>query len=88
MPVLAGSANTGQPSAHFQPGMDTVSSPGTQHLSRSRVLMFLYDPYAIGPYAEGEYEVLLPLSAFQGAINPAYAPDFTGSPSPEVKPKP
>lgn len=29
---------------HFQPGMDSVSSPGTQHLSRSRVLMFLYDP--------------------------------------------
>jgi hypothetical protein len=29
---------------HFQPGMDTVSSPGTQHLSRSRVLLFLYDP--------------------------------------------
>ena len=24
--------------------MDSVSSPGTQHLSRSRVLMFLYDP--------------------------------------------
>jgi DNA-directed RNA polymerase subunit RPC12/RpoP len=29
---------------HFQPGMDSVSSPGTQHLSRSRALMFVYDP--------------------------------------------
>jgi hypothetical protein len=29
---------------HFQPGMDSVSSPVTQHLAKSRVLMFLYDP--------------------------------------------
>ena len=29
---------------HFQPGMDSVASPGTQHLARSRVLLFLYDP--------------------------------------------
>ncbi|MDB5354719.1 MAG: hypothetical protein JWN24_1172 [Phycisphaerales bacterium] len=29
---------------HFNPGEDTTSSPVTQHLGRSRVLMFLYDP--------------------------------------------
>ncbi len=29
---------------HFQPGMDTVASPVTQHLAKSKVLMFLYDP--------------------------------------------
>lgn len=29
---------------HFDPGQDTASSPVTQHLGRSRVLMFLYDP--------------------------------------------
>ena len=29
---------------HFQPGMDTVSAPGTQHLAKLRVLFFLYDP--------------------------------------------
>ena len=29
---------------HFQPGNDSVSSPVTQHMARSRVLMFLYDP--------------------------------------------
>jgi len=29
---------------HFQPGTDTVSSPGTQHLARSRAILFLYDP--------------------------------------------
>lgn len=29
---------------HFQPGADSVASPGTQHLARSRVILFLYDP--------------------------------------------
>ncbi len=29
---------------HFDPGQDAASSPVTQHLSRSRVIMFLYDP--------------------------------------------
>ena len=29
---------------HFQPGMDSASSPVTQHLAKSRVLMFVYDP--------------------------------------------
>ncbi len=29
---------------HFQPGMDTTAAPGTQHLARSRVLMFVFDP--------------------------------------------
>ena len=29
---------------HFSPGQDTASSPATQHLGSSRVLMFLYDP--------------------------------------------
>ena len=29
---------------HFQPGMDSASAPGTQHVARSRALMFLFDP--------------------------------------------
>ncbi|MFP4145764.1 MAG: hypothetical protein ACOCTI_07390 [Phycisphaeraceae bacterium] len=29
---------------HFLPGADTAAAPGTQHLARSRMLMFLYDP--------------------------------------------
>jgi len=29
---------------HFSPGEDTTTSPVTQHLSKSRVLIFLYDP--------------------------------------------
>ncbi|MBI4614862.1 MAG: FHA domain-containing protein [Planctomycetes bacterium] len=29
---------------HFQPGMDTESHPGTQHLLRSNAIFFLFDP--------------------------------------------
>jgi hypothetical protein len=29
---------------HFQPGRDSTSSPVTQHLARSRLLLFLFDP--------------------------------------------
>ncbi len=29
---------------HFRPGMDSASSPGTQHLARSGVILFLFDP--------------------------------------------
>jgi len=29
---------------HFQPGQDTTASPVTRHLSRSRAILFLFDP--------------------------------------------
>jgi hypothetical protein len=29
---------------HFQPGMDSASAPGTQHMARSKALIFLFDP--------------------------------------------
>ena len=29
---------------HFHPGMDSISSPGTQHLARSNAILFLFDP--------------------------------------------
>jgi hypothetical protein len=50
-------------------------------------LMFLFDPYTIGAYAEGDYEVLIPLSDFQSTLSAAWAKDFTGSPAPTVKPR-
>jgi hypothetical protein len=51
-------------------------------------MMFLFDPYLIGAYAEGDYEVLIPLSDFQPLLAPAWAGDFAGSPAPTVKPRP
>jgi hypothetical protein len=64
-----------------------VLVPSTQPY-RIGGMMFLFDPYVIGAYAEGDYEVLIPLSDFQQALAPAWAKEFAGSPAPTVKPRP
>jgi hypothetical protein len=63
-----------------------VLTPSTQPY-RVGGLIFLFDPYTIGAYAEGDYAVLIPLSDFQTALAPAWVKDFTGSPAPTVKPR-
>lgn len=47
---------------------------------------FLFDPYAIGSYAEGPYEVVLPYAAIREALAPAYAAEFAGAPRPAAPP--
>ena len=43
-------------------------------------LTAIIDPYVVGPYSEGDYEVTVPVSAFQGLLAPAYAGAFGGVP--------
>jgi hypothetical protein len=43
-------------------------------------LTALIDPYVVGPYSEGDYEVTVPVSAFQALLAPAYAGAFGGAP--------
>ncbi|MEJ2817166.1 RsiV family protein [Caulobacter sp. CCG-8] len=43
-------------------------------------LIALIDPYVVGPYSEGDYEVTVPVSAFQALLAPAYAGAFGGAP--------
>ena len=43
-------------------------------------LTALIDPYVVGPYSEGDYEVTVPVSAFQSLLAPAYAGAFGGVP--------
>ncbi|WP_156390591.1 RsiV family protein [Caulobacter sp. Root487D2Y] len=43
-------------------------------------LTALIDPYVVGPYSEGDYEVTIPVSAFQVLLAPAYAGAFGGAP--------
>jgi hypothetical protein len=43
-------------------------------------LTFVFDPYAIGSYAEGPYEVTVPYLAIKGVLAPTYAGEFAGSP--------
>jgi hypothetical protein len=49
-------------------------------------LVFLIGPYQVGPYAEGAYEVTVPLSAFQSLLAPAYADEFAGAPAKPATP--
>ncbi|CAN7184358.1 RsiV family protein [Caulobacter sp. LjRoot300] len=43
-------------------------------------LTALIDPYVVGPYSEGDYEVVVPASTFQALLAPAYAGAFGGAP--------
>jgi len=66
---------------------DTVFAlaPSTQ-AGKAGGLVFLLPPYAVGPYAEGTYEVTVPLSAFAGEVAAAYADEFAGGPQPARAP--
>lgn len=43
-------------------------------------LTFVFDPYAIGSYAEGPYEATVPYAAFKTIVAPAYAGEFADGP--------
>lgn len=47
-------------------------------------LMFHFDPYAVGSYAEGGYEVPVPLSVFEDYLTDEWAQVFDGAPSQSV----
>lgn len=64
---------------------DIVLEPSTVP-NRFGGITFLYDPYAIGPYVEGDYAVTVPLAKFQSALSPTYAPQFAGAPRPARPP--
>ena len=47
--------------------------------SRFEAIRLLADPYVAGPYAEGDYEVVLPVTAaVAAALKPEFRPDFAG----------
>jgi hypothetical protein len=50
--------------------------------SHAAGLVFLYSPYDLGAYAEGEYEVLVPAAVFRATLKPDYAAEFAGKPRP------
>lgn len=43
-------------------------------------LAVLIDPYVVGPYAEGDYEVVIPFSTLRPLLAPTYADAFAGAP--------
>lgn len=53
-------------------------SPSTEK-GKSSGLIAYFSPYAVGPYAEGEYSVFIPFKEFQSALSPKGASLFGGS---------
>ncbi|MFN3228359.1 MAG: DUF3298 and DUF4163 domain-containing protein [Asticcacaulis sp.] len=49
-------------------------------------LTFLFSPYEVGSYAEGDYEVTLSADQLKSVLAPAYAPEFGGQPKPRKQP--
>lgn len=48
-------------------------------------LTALFPPYTLGAYAEGSYEITLPLTVIQPVLSPTYAGEFGGQPAPIAK---
>lgn len=45
-------------------------------------LTFLFDPYVLGPYAEGDYAATVPQVQFRGALKQGFVGEFDGAPLP------
>jgi hypothetical protein len=56
-------------------------APSTE-TGKAAGLIFQFDPYAIGSYAEGPYQGLVPLSVFEAALKPSRKGLFAGTPKP------
>jgi hypothetical protein len=49
--------------------------------NRAGGLMFIFDPYVLGPSVDGTYEVVVPQAAFRAALMPKYQGEFDGAPA-------
>tara|TARA_R110002124_G_scaffold103806_17_gene253171 strand:- start:3007 stop:3846 length:840 start_codon:yes stop_codon:yes gene_type:complete len=75
-PVALGARDWACPRAAATP---FVLTPGTVD-GKAGGLTFLIGPYQVGPYAEGGYEITLPLTQFRTLLAGAYADEFAGQP--------
>jgi hypothetical protein len=69
----------GRPGSACPRAADTafVLAPGSVN-GRAAGLIFLINPYQVGPGVEGGYEIAIPVSAFRALLAIAYADDFAG----------
>ena len=54
-----------------------VLAPGTVN-GKAAGLIFFIGAYQVGPYAEGAYEIAIPVTGFRSLLAVAYADDFAG----------
>ena len=50
-------------------------------------LTFLFDPYVLGPYSEGAYEVTIPQALFRQALAQTWIGEFDGDPVAPTRPR-
>ena len=69
----------GRPGASCPRAADTafVLAPGTMG-GKAAGLIFLINPFQVGPGAEGSYEIAIPVTGFRSFLAVAYADDFAG----------
>ena len=69
----------GPPGASCPRAADTafVLAPGTVN-GKAAGLIFFIGAYQVGPYAEGGYEIAIPVTGFRSLLAIAYADDFAG----------
>ena len=69
----------GLPGASCPRAADTafVLAPGTVN-GKAAGLIFFIGAYQVGPYAEGGYEIAIPVTGFRSLLAIAYADDFAG----------
>jgi len=69
----------GRPGSACPRAADTafVLAPGTVN-GKAAGLVFFIGAYQVGPYAEGGYEIAIPVSGFRSLLAIAYADDFAG----------
>ncbi len=70
---------SGPPGASCPRAADTafVLAPGTVN-GKAAGLIFFIGAYQVGPYAEGGYEIAIPVTGFRSLLAIAYADDFAG----------
>jgi hypothetical protein len=59
---------------------DFVLSPSTTG-GKIGGLVFLFDPYSIGPYVEGDWAITVPQAAFRADLAPQWSGAFAGAPA-------
>lgn len=59
---------------------DFVLAPSNV-LGKAGGLVFLFDPYSIGPYVEGDWAIVVPQAEFRAELAPVWAGEFAGAPA-------
>ena len=76
--IDVGNPDADQWLSYVSPKIDSIALAPSTEKGRSSGFLVYYSPYAVGPYAEGDYVVYVPWTAFGTALSPRGAALFGG----------